>query len=84
MTSEAAGQPETKPKDAIASIAGQIAHLSTGDRAALRRNRLRSCHHAQARAHDGRRRYGGERAGQGLRVYSAATEQRATTIIEPT
>lgn len=32
-----AGAPEERPKDPVASIAGQITGLSTGDRAALRR-----------------------------------------------
>ena len=32
-------------------------------RGALRRHRLRPCHRPEARAHDGRRRDGGERAG---------------------
>ena len=41
------------------------------DRAPLRRNRARPCPLAQARAHDGRRRDGGERAGQGLGVHRA-------------
>ena len=47
------------------------------DRAALRRHRAGPCHHPQARAHDGRRRDGGERAGQRLGVYSAPAGRRA-------
>src|SRR6516165_6541000 len=35
--------------------------------------RARPCHHPQARAHDGRRRDGDERAGQGLSVHGAPT-----------
>lgn len=46
MTSEAAELAETKPKDPVASIAGQVAHLSTGDRAALRRIYLTKRHEA--------------------------------------
>jgi signal transduction histidine kinase len=42
------------------------------DRAPLRRDGARPCPLAQARAYDGRRRDGGERAGQGLGVYGAA------------
>ena len=45
---------------------GRFAHC-----APLRRNGARPCHLAQARAHDGRRRDRGERAGQGLGVYGA-------------
>ena len=47
------------------------------DRAALRRHRARPCHHAQARAHDGRRRDGDERAGQRLGLYRAPAGRRA-------
>ena len=50
------------------------------DRTALRRHRAGAFHHPQARAHDGRRRHCGERAGQRLGVYCAATEQRDTLI----
>src|SRR6266508_5145618 len=46
------------------------------DRAALRRHRAGPCHHAQARAHDGRRRDGGERAGQGFGLYGALAGRR--------
>ena len=46
------------------------------DRAALRRHRARPCHHPQARAHDGRRRDGDERAGQRLGVYRAPAGER--------
>ena len=46
MTTEGADALETKPKDPIASIAGQIANLSTGDRAALRRIYLTKRHEA--------------------------------------
>ena len=46
------------------------------DRAALRRHRARPCHHAQARAHDGRRRDRDERAGQGLGVHRSPAGQR--------
>ena len=42
------------------------------DRAALRRHRARPRHHPQARAHDGRRRDGDERAGQRLGLHGAA------------
>ena len=45
MASEA-GEREGKSKDPIASIAGQVAHLSTGDRAALRRIYLTKRHEA--------------------------------------
>ena len=47
------------------------------DRAALRRNRAWPCALAQARAHDGRRRDGGKRTGQGLGVYRAPAERDA-------
>ena len=47
------------------------------DRAALRRHRARPCHHPQARAHDGRRRDGDERAGQRLGVYGAPAGRAA-------
>src|SRR5262249_53702582 len=40
--------------------------------APLRRHWARPCPLPQARAHDGRRRDGGERAGQGFGVYRAA------------
>ena len=50
------------------------------DRAALRRHRARACHHPQARAHDGRRRDRGERAGQRLGVYSAPAGRPDTLI----
>ena len=40
------GEPEGKPKDPVASIAAQVAHLSTGDRAALRRIYLTKRHEA--------------------------------------
>ena len=46
------------------------------DRAALRRNRPRPCAVAQARAHDGRRRDGDERDGQGLGVHRAPAGPR--------
>ncbi len=46
------------------------------DGTAFRRHRPRPCHQPQARTHDGRRRDGGERAGQGLGVYGAPTRQR--------
>jgi CRISPR type I-E-associated protein CasB/Cse2 len=45
MASKAATEDE--PKDPVASIAGQVPHLSTGDRAALRRLYL-----TQGRRHD--------------------------------
>ena len=45
------------------------------DRAALRRHRARPRHHPQARAHDGRRRDGGERAGQGLGIHRAPADR---------
>ena len=41
---------------------------------------LRPCHHAQARAPDGRRCDAGERAGQGLGVYSAPARRRGSMI----
>src|SRR5262249_24487543 len=41
------------------------------DRAPVRRHGARPCHHAQARAHDGRRRDGEERTGQRFGVYGA-------------
>ena len=41
------------------------------DRAEIRRHRARPRHHPQARTHDGRRRDGNERAGQGLGVHGA-------------
>ena len=41
------------------------------DRAALRWNRAGSCHHAQARAHDGRRRDGGKQAAERLDLHRA-------------
>lgn len=37
MAGEAAAEAPAKPKDPVASLAGQVPHLSTGDRAALRR-----------------------------------------------
>lgn len=39
-------ESEAKPKDPVASVAGQIARLSTGDRAALRRIYLTKRHEA--------------------------------------
>ena len=47
------------------------------DRAALRWDRAWPCPLAQARAHDGRRRDGGKRTGQGLGVYRAFAERDA-------
>src|SRR5262249_36759897 len=44
--------------------------------ATLRRHRARPCHHAQARAHDGRRRDGGERTGQGLDLHRPPARRR--------
>jgi exodeoxyribonuclease V alpha subunit len=41
------------------------------DRAALRRHRARPCALAQARPHDGRRRDGDERSGQGLGIHAS-------------
>ena len=46
------------------------ADASTAQR--VRRHRPRPCHHAQARAHDGRRRDRDERAGQRLGIHGAA------------
>ena len=49
MASEAAdiaNETEAKPKDPVASIAGQVTVLSTGDRAALRRIYLTRSHEA--------------------------------------
>jgi hypothetical protein len=51
--------------------------------APLRRHRARACPLAQARAHDGRRRDGGERAGQGLGVYGAPAGSRGHTDQSP-
>ena len=45
------------------------------DRAPVRRHRARPCPFAQARAHDGRRRDGDERAGQGFGVHRAPAER---------
>jgi hypothetical protein len=53
------------------------------DGAAFRRHRARPCHHAQARAPDGRRCDGGERAGQGLSVYGTPPGRRDTIIKAP-
>ena len=47
------------------------------DGAALRRHWPRPRHHPQACAHDGRRRDGDERAGQGLDFHRPVTSQRA-------
>src|SRR5439155_6208807 len=47
------------------------------DRAALRRHRAWARHHAQARAHDGRRRDRDERAEQGLGVHGPSAWRRA-------
>jgi signal transduction histidine kinase len=52
----------------LLSLINEILDLS---KIALRRHRARPCHLAQARAHDGGRRDGGERAGQGVSVYGA-------------
>lgn len=47
MASEApAADAPDRPKDAMASLAGQVPHLSTGDRAALRRIYLTRSHAA--------------------------------------
>src|SRR5262249_5262183 len=46
------------------------------DRTAVRRHRAGPCHHAQARPHDGGRRGGGKRAGQGFGVYRPPARQR--------
>ena len=46
------------------------------DRAAFRRHRPWSCHHPQARAHDGRRCDRDERDGQRFSVYSAPARRR--------
>lgn len=48
MANEAAQEADApdKPKDVISSIAGQVANLSTGDRAALRRIYLTRSHQA--------------------------------------
>src|SRR5262249_5542185 len=48
---------------------------------ALRGHRARPIHHAQARAHDGRRRDGGERARQGLDLHRAAAGRRPLTLV---
>ena len=53
------------------------------DRAALRRHRPRPRHHAQARAHDGRRRDGDERAGQRLGVHRAPAGRLMTLCAPP-
>ncbi len=47
------------------------------DRATLRRHRARPRHHPQARAHDGGRRDGGERARQGIGVHGAPAGARS-------
>ena len=46
------------------------------DRGALRRHRVGPRHHPQARAHDGRRRDGDERVGQGLGIHRAPAGRR--------
>ena len=46
------------------------------DRAAIRRDRARPCPLAQARTHDGWRRYGDERARQGFGLYGALAGRR--------
>jgi CRISPR type I-E-associated protein CasB/Cse2 len=46
MASAVATEQTAEPKDPVASIAGQVAHLSTGDRAALRRIYLTRSHEA--------------------------------------
>jgi hypothetical protein len=48
------------------------------NRAALRRNRPRPCHHPQTRAHYGRRCDGGERAGQRFSVHGAPDQAART------
>src|SRR5262249_50775231 len=55
------------------------------DRAALRRHGSRPCHHPQARAHDGWRCDGEERAGQRFGIYSAPAgrSERITAIACP-
>jgi signal transduction histidine kinase len=50
------------------------------DRAALRGHRLGPCNHPQARAHDGRRRDRGERAGQGFGVHGAPAQRWRDTL----
>jgi hypothetical protein len=64
------------PSHAVASLRARQASWielrfksPLGPRAPLRRNGARPCHLAQARAHDGWRRDGDERAGQGLGVH---------------
>src|SRR5262249_2475742 len=52
------------------------------DGAELWRHRARPCHHPQARAHDGRRRDGGERDGQGLSVHRAPPRRHRTLTSE--
>ncbi len=49
-------------------------------RPAVRRHRAGARHHSQARPHDGRRRDGGERAGQGLDLHRAPADGRASVI----
>lgn len=46
-------EADTEAKDPVASVAGQIAHLSTGDRALLRRLYLAESSGSRARAADG-------------------------------
>ena len=55
----------------LAKLFEEFSQADSLDRAALRRDRPRPRHHAQARAHDGRRCHGDERAGQGLGVHGA-------------
>jgi hypothetical protein len=50
--------------------------------APLRRHRARPCAVTQARAHDGRRRDGGKRAGRGLGVYGALARRRRRALIK--
>ena len=63
-----------------AKLFEEFSQADSHDRAALRRHRSRPRHHPQARAHDGRRRDGGERAGQGIGVHRAPTGGRDTII----
>ena len=59
-----------------AKLFEEFTQADNDDRAALRRHRPGPCDHAQARAHDGRRRHGGERTRQRLGLYGAPAGRR--------
>jgi hypothetical protein len=75
---------------AIHDPVGNVRHGETGTLATLLlgkehsaplwRHWARSCHLAQARAHDGRRRDRHERAGQGFSLYGAIAKRRGALI----